>query len=67
MTSVAAHSKNRLYIKSGASLQILFNKELMGDLQDLDISLKIYAGDKLIYMFQIGSRDIKHYVIYLFQ
>ena len=32
MTSVAGHQKNRLYIDSGASLNILFNKELMGGL-----------------------------------
>ena len=32
MTSVAGHPKNRLYIDSGASLHILFNKELLGNL-----------------------------------
>ena len=32
MTSVTEHPKNRLYIDSGASLHILFNKELFGKL-----------------------------------
>jgi len=55
MTSVAGHPKNFLYIDSGASLHILFNKELMEDLQDLDRPLKIQAGGKPIHMSQIGS------------
>ena len=54
MTSVAGHPKNRLYIDSGASLHILFNKELMGGLQDLDRPLKIQAGGKPIHMSQVG-------------
>ena len=55
MISVAGHPKNRLYIDSGASLHILFNKELMGGLQDLDRPLKVQAGNKPIHMSQIGS------------
>ena len=55
MTSVAGHPKNRLYIDSGASLYILFNKELMGGLVDLDRPLKIQADGKPIHMSQIGS------------
>ena len=55
MTSVAGHPKNRLYIDSDVSLHILFNKELMGGLQDLDRPLKIQAGGKPIHMSQIGS------------
>ena len=55
MTSVAGHPKNRLYINSGASLHILFNKELMGGLQNLDRPLKIQAGGKPIRMSQIKS------------
>ena len=55
MISVAGHPKNRLYIDSGVSLYILFNKELMGGLQDLDRPLKIQAGGKPIHMSQIGS------------
>ena len=35
MTSVAGHPKNRLYINNGASLHILFNKELMGELHNI--------------------------------
>ena len=55
MTSVAGHPKNHLYIDSGASLHILFNKELMRGLQDLDRSLKIQASGKPILMSQVGS------------
>ena len=55
MTSVAGHPKNCLYIGSGASLHIIFNKELMGGLQSLDRPLKIQAGDKPIHISQIGS------------
>ena len=55
MTSVAGHPKNQLYIDSGASLHILFNKELMGGLQNLDRPLKIQAGGKPIHMPKIGS------------
>ena len=55
MTSIAGHPKNRLYIKNGASLHILFNKELMGGLQNLDRPLKIQAGGKPILMSQVGS------------
>ena len=55
MTSVAGHPKNRLYIDSGASLHILFNKEIMGGLQNLDSPLKIQAGGKPIHMSQVGS------------
>jgi len=55
MTSVTGHPKNRLYIDSGASLHILFNKELMGGLVNLDRPLEIQAGDKLVHMLQIGS------------
>ena len=36
MTSVAGHPKNRLYINSGTSLHILFNKELLGELHNID-------------------------------
>ena len=55
MTSVAGYPKNRLYIDSGASLHILFNKELMGGLHNLDNPLKIQAGGKPIHMKQVGS------------
>ena len=41
MTNVSGHPKNRLCINSGASLHILFNKELMGELHNRDKSLKI--------------------------
>ena len=47
MTSVVGHPKNRLYINSGASLHILFNKKLMGELHNTDKPLKIQAGGKL--------------------
>ena len=55
MASVAGHPKNRLYIDSGAFIQILFNKVLMGGLVNLNRPFKIQAGGKLIYIFQIRS------------
>ena len=55
MTSVTGHPKNRLYIDSGASLHILFNKELVGELQNIDKPLKIKAGGKSFHIKQIGS------------
>ena len=55
MTSVAGHPKNRLYIDSGASLQILFNKELLGELNKIEVPLKIQAGGKPFHIKQIGS------------
>ena len=55
MTSVVGHPKNRLYINSGAFLHILFNKELMEGLVNLNKPLKIQAGGKLVHMSQIGS------------
>ena len=36
MTSVAGHPKNPLNIDSSASLHILFNKELMGELHNIN-------------------------------
>ena len=41
MTSVAGRHKNRLYIDIGASLHILFNKELLGELNNIEVPLKI--------------------------
>ena len=55
MASVTGHPKNRLYIDSVASIHILFNKELMGGLVNLNRPLKIQAGGKPIHMSQIGS------------
>ena len=55
MTSVAGHPRNRLYIDSGASLHILFNKELMGELHNIDKPLKIQPGGKPFHIKQIGS------------
>ena len=55
MTSVAEHPKNRLYIHSGASLHILFNKELLGELYNINKPLKIQPGGKLFHIKQIGS------------
>ena len=61
MTSVARHPKNRLYIDSGASLHILFNKELMGELyntdkpQNLQIHITLYVIQGLMtqYMYRV--------------
>ena len=55
MTSVAGHPKNRLYIDSAASLHILFNKELLGKLKDVEDPIKIHAGGKPFHTEQIGS------------
>ena len=55
MTSVAGHPKNRLYNNSGASLYILFNKELLGELNIIEVPLKIQAGGKPFHIKQIGS------------
>ena len=38
--SVAGHPKNRLYLDSGASLHIIFNRELLGGLIKLDKATK---------------------------
>ena len=55
ITSVAGHPKNRLYIDSGASLYILFNKELLGKLHNINKPLKIQIGGKPFHIKQIGS------------
>ena len=55
LASVAGQPKNRLYIESGASIHILFNKELLGGIVNLDRALKIHAGGKPIHLSQIGS------------
>ena len=55
MASVAEHPKNCIYIDSGTSIHILFNKELMGGLVNLNRPLKIQTGGKPIHMSQIGS------------
>ena len=39
LASVAGHPKNRLYIDSSASIHILFNKELLGGIVNLDRAL----------------------------
>ena len=55
MTSVTGHPKNQLYIDRGASLHILFKKELMGELHNTDKPLKIQTGGKPFHIKQIGS------------
>ena len=55
MTSVAGHPKNRLYINSGTSLHILFNKELLGKINEIKVPIKIQAGGKPSHIEQIGS------------
>ena len=55
LASVAGHPKNRLYIDSGASIHILFNKELLGGIVNLYKSVKIHACGKPIHLSQIGS------------
>ena len=55
LASVAGHPKNCLYIDSGASIHILFNKELLCGFVNLDRALKIHASGKPIHLSQIGS------------
>ena len=55
LASVAGHPKNCIYIDSGASIHILFNKELLGGIVDHEKSIKIQAGGKPIHLSQIGS------------
>ena len=55
LASVAGHPKNCLYINSGASIHIFFNKELMGGIFNPDRAHKNYAGGKPIHLSQIGS------------
>ena len=55
LVSVAGHPKNHLFIDSGASLHIIFNRELLGGLIKLDRAIKIQAGGKPIHLSQIGS------------
>ena len=50
MTSVAENPKNWVYIDSGASIHILFNKELIGGVVNLHMPLKIQDGGKPIHM-----------------
>ena len=54
LISVARHQKNRLYINSGASLHIIFNRELLGGLIKFNRPIKIQAGGKPIHLSQIG-------------
>ena len=55
MTSVPGHPKNRLYIDNSASLHILFYKELLRELNDIKVSLKVQAGGKLFHIKQIRT------------
>ena len=55
LVSMAGHPKNHLFIDSGASLHIIFNRELLGGLIKLDRAIKIQAGGKPIHLSQIGS------------
>ena len=53
LVSVAGYPKNHLYINSGASIHILFKRELLGGLIKLDRVIKIQAGGKPIHLSQI--------------
>ena len=48
LASVAGHPKNRLYIDSGASIHILFNRELLGVIVNIEKYINIQAGSKPI-------------------
>ena len=62
LVSVAGHPKNSLYIDSGVSIHILFNKELLGGIVNLNRALNIHTGGKPIHLSQIGSlhRALQH-------
>ena len=66
LASVAGHPKNCLYIDSGVSIHILFNKELLGGIANLDRALKIYAGCKSIHLSK-SDLYTKHYNTYCFR
>ena len=53
--SVTGHPKNRLYINGGASVHILFNWELLGDLIQLNWIINIQTADKPRHLTQIRS------------
>ena len=55
LKSVAGHPKNRLYIDSGASVHIIFNREFIDDLRTLTQPLEISAGGKSIQMKHVGK------------
>ena len=63
--NVTAHPKNRLYIDSGASVHILFNRELLGCLIQLDRVIKIQAGGKKIIYHKL-DHFTRYFVIYHF-
>ena len=53
LVSVAGHLKNHVFIDSGASLHIIFNRELLGGLIKHNRAIKIQAMDKLNHLSQI--------------
>ena len=55
LVSVAGHPKNCLYIDSGASLYIIFNRELLGDLIKLDRAIKIQVIDHQQNIHTVGQ------------
>ena len=57
--SVTGHPKNRLYTNSGASVYILFNRELLEGFTQLDWVIKIKTGGKPIHL---SKSD--HYIRY---
>ena len=50
LVSVAGHLSNHLFIGSGTSLHIIFNRELLGGPIKLDRAIKIQAGGKSIHL-----------------
>ena len=53
--SSAGHPSHRLYLDSGASVHILFCKEIMGKLHKLKTPLEISGADSTIHLKQYGS------------
>ena len=53
--SRAGNPKNRLYLDSGASVHILFNRELMGDMTLLDTPLNISGAGLNIKLHEAES------------
>ena len=65
LASVARHQKNCLYNDSGASLHIIFNKELLRGLIKLDRVIKIQAVENQ-FIYNKLDQYTKHCNIYRF-
>lgn len=55
LKSDAGHNRNRLYLDSGASVNIIFNRGLLGKLKSLLKPIKIAAAGKPMELKQVSS------------